>query len=371
MSKRYPKLSWRVRFGLRTAAVLFIVVACALTFVILPLKHNVDDATAAAHFRSLGASVSLVPALPEPLHSVISSVFPDAAFHTEEIRIEWIQMADSDFLRLTDCRHLKVLRIASSSGLGQDGIRHWDPDETRSWIVSRQSWEAVLQLKELQSLALQAMRLDERWLCELDQLPQLRSLDLSETGVHDEVASALISDMKLTSLSLSCTEVTSLSLGRIATSDIVSLDVRCTSVDDVGCELISDSRTIRELSMAGTNITDKGARDLFLMPRLEELDLRNTKFSGADLCEIQQSPLRELRLELTQIGNSGVDCLPDMPNLEIISLRDSKVTRRVLKHLERFPVLKVALVDSYDAEQLKSMQSSRPGFRAGQLADVF
>lgn len=81
------------------------------------------------------------------------------------------------------------------------------------------------------------------------------------------------------------------------------------------------------------------------MPRLERLDLTETKFSPADLEYLRHSPVQELRLGGSSVSDAALAYLAEMPALTKLSLEYTTVSDRGMVSLFRSKSLKYLTLD--------------------------
>ena len=132
-------------------------------------------------------------------------------------------------------------------------------------------------------------------------------------------------------------------------SQLESLDIRETCIDDAGLVHLEQLPRLRKLSLYGLNkVTDRGLRHLRPLVRLELLDLsHNRSITDAGLQSIE--PLQQVReLDLAFCGNitdAGLVHLEGLPSLEWLNLTETKITDAGITSLAKMKNLRALSVD--------------------------
>jgi hypothetical protein len=111
-------------------------------------------------------------------------------------------------------------------------------------------------------------------------------------------------------------------------------------VTDDQLRALSLNGAARELSLAGTPITDAGLTQLARLSVLEVLDLERTTVGDVGLREVAQLPhLRELTLTGTRVTDETLDRLTGLPSLEVVTCDSTPTSaaarERLQRHLDR------------------------------------
>lgn len=125
----------------------------------------------------------------------------------------------------------------------------------------------------------------------------------------------------------------------------MSLDVRCTLVDDALWPVVSRMRELRSLMLGGTNVTDANggaAAALHLLPALRQLGLQRTVAGDGALAAAAALPhLETLDLGYSGVSDAGVaQHVAKMTGLRWLSLEQTGVTDFALERLARLVELR-------------------------------
>ena len=100
----------------------------------------------------------------------------------------------------------------------------------------------------------------------------------------------------------------------------------------VGKEFFQD---VVMIDLAGKPVTDEDLKELKKLPKLENLNLSNTRVTSAGLVHLAElKNLKELYLWNTQVDDDGLRHLAKLTRLQSLLLDGTRVTDAGLKHLE-------------------------------------
>ena len=202
-------------------------------------------------------------------------------------------------------------------------------------------------LHNLQSLDLSGFEeLRSKHVAALTAFTSLMELNLSRTGVNDDVFAHLGALKQLRGLYLDSTDVTGANLGQYPLPALTHFTAGTSSLNDAGLKNLAACPDLIMLRVSNCmGLTDKGFAAMENLANLQDLDLwrtRITNVSGASVAKLTK--LRTLRLTGTAIGDPFITQLKDMPDLVSIELANTKVTDATLAHLQGFPSLKVVTI---------------------------
>jgi len=131
--------------------------------------------------------------------------------------------------------------------------------------------------------------------------------------------------------------------------DIRSVNLSGTGVSDEDLYTLNDVLNLQDLSLARTRITDEGLVHVRQLEGLWSLDLANTEITNEGLAHIERlTQLRDLNLTKTKVTDQGMARLAALTELTKLYLSDTAVGDAGLKQLERLPQLKyLALNGTY------------------------
>lgn len=117
-------------------------------------------------------------------------------------------------------------------------------------------------------------------------------------------------------------------LWAIGSDRLVRVNLNFTSTSDVGMQYIGkSSKSLREIQVAGTGITDQGIGCLAFADRLNVVNLNSTGITGESVELLSNlRHLRALFLAETRIDNSCIDWIVRLPELTELSLSRTGVT---------------------------------------------
>jgi hypothetical protein len=132
----------------------------------------------------------------------------------------------------------------------------------------------------------------------LENVPNLESLDLFETGVGDDDMPLVGKMSKLKMLILEDTDVTSAGLRHLANlTELRVLWLSKTQIDDRGIRHLTGLAKLRELFLDGTNVTDKSVPHLKRLRRLEQLLVPSS---------VSEDARKELQIALAKCDVHGI-----------------------------------------------------------------
>jgi len=109
-------------------------------------------------------------------------------------------------------------------------------------------------------------------------------------------------------------------------TQIKELDLSGTGITDAGLVHLKRMAGLQKLDLSGTGITDAGLVRLKRMARLQELDLSGTRITHAGLAHLSGlTSLQTLSLRKTEVSEAGVMHLKNLTNLKLLDLSWTKV----------------------------------------------
>ena len=178
-------------------------------------------------------------------------------------------------------------------------------------------------LAKLTALHLAETSINDAALGVLISMKQLKSLDVTETGLSVDARKTLVEALRPSDVRIDLDALVQalkdtngrieLALPRIArvtrNSDgqVVALNIFDSSFSDIGMGMLNQFTSLKRLSVEGTAVTDGGLTQLAAMTQLEELWLGNTSVGDPGLEVIRSlRSLRQLHLRGTRVTVSGV-----------------------------------------------------------------
>lgn len=265
--------------------------------------------------------------------------------------------------------------IGGSSSFGNDSQRRiWGTDRTWSSYAMRMPDKTNDSDVLRHGLALQ-------------QLPNLRSVDLGDCRIGDASAKTLAGIPEIEALFLDGTYIGDTGLKEFdAIENLTWLDLSKTRVTDKGMEAIARRKNLRTLNLANNpKITDKGLNELTGLQEMRALDLSGTSVElSASLdfaafrnlvrldlsrCPIKDDGLKslakltsleELNLSGTSVTGTGLTALASLRNLRTLRLTDAPITDDGAKGVGALTQIRVLHLDNSPPPEGKSSKGPSP-----------
>jgi hypothetical protein len=207
------------------------------------------------------------------------------------------------------------------------------PLETRDFNV-------IAQMKKLEVLHCSHQRIDGAAASHLGGLPKLRKFTaINGSMVDDEALEKLSRCRSLKELTICHTDITDVGVRHLATlPNLEWLDLDGTQVTDMGLNAVSKIQSLRFLNLEGTKIRGKGIRwpSGLTDAWLSETSLTDEGLQGLSKCQ----GLTRLHLGDTRITNAGLRHLDLLQKLEWLELDGTSVSDEGLAALGRLRALK-------------------------------
>jgi Leucine-rich repeat (LRR) protein len=212
-------------------------------------------------------------------------------------------------------------------------------DLRSSWVTDS-DMPRLAQLADLKRVDLSLTRISDRGLRALKTTPAIEELNLYFAEQISDESSAIYRNWKhLKKLNLRGTKITDLTLeilGGVPT--IESLDIGWAQITDTGLDHLSSLTNLKSLSMGGNKLTDTALQFLRTMPQIEYLDIGGTQRTDSGLWSLLLSDagvqaiasvneLRELRIAGTNVTGRALAMLQALPKLERLNLQGCKRLR--------------------------------------------
>lgn len=183
--------------------------------------------------------------------------------------------------------------------------------------IAADALAAIGKSQTLMSINLSSSAANDRVISELSRIPQLQKLDLSGTKVTGGSATAFGSMRELTELTL----------------------VSTAADDQVVASLIS--LPIRKLNLASSRITNASLPMLLKISTLESLDVSSCGITGVGFKGFGKSDIKELNVGLTKFSLEGFKAIRGMKSLEKLNVYGAGLIQNDACNVFRtFPKLK-------------------------------
>lgn len=142
--------------------------------------------------------------------------------------------------------------------------------------------------------------------------------------------------VRLKNISLAGCPITDRGLAGLPPSDdLIWLDLSRTAVTDDGLAILAKAPRLKQLFLDGAKITGKALSQIAERGELEELDLSNLPLQAADLAPLPRlKKLKILYLQNCPLDDSAVDTLRRLTSLEQLDLTGCKLSPAALQRLK-------------------------------------
>lgn len=223
---------------------------------------------------------------------------------------------------------------------------------------------------DLKWLSLQHTKITDKGLDYLKDLVWLNELHLDETAITDEGIKKLIPMRNLSVLSLGATRIGDKGLENLHLLPVQSLSLAMLPIPltDNSFRILSEHKRLLVLNLwSNKNLPEASLARLSALPNFHDLSLEDTGIKDTAIpyiCKIKS--LKEIDLAGTQVSLSGLKQLSKLPNLELVKFRGAPVTPEWIPVLAKFPkLLKLNLIgSSIDDAALASMPRMMPNIES-------
>ncbi|HKE23064.1 MAG TPA: hypothetical protein VKB88_11935 [Bryobacteraceae bacterium] len=212
--------------------------------------------------------------------------------------------------------------------------------DLRSGWITDSDMPALAAMPDLKRLDLSLTRISDRGLRALKTAPAIEDLNLYfAEQIGDEGAAILRNWKHLKRLNLRGTKITDSTLESLAGIPTIEwLDIGWAQLTDSGLDHLSSLTNLRSLTMGGNKLTDNALQFLRQMPQIEYLDIGGAQRTDSGLWSLALADagiqaiaavteLRELRLAGTNITGRGLAMLKRLAKLEKLNLQGCKRLR--------------------------------------------
>jgi Leucine-rich repeat (LRR) protein len=164
-------------------------------------------------------------------------------------------------------------------------------------------------------------------------------LNLRENGKVTDAGMTYLKHLPLETLDLTLTGITSSALKKLPLSQMRTLSLGWTDVDDAAIPALDRAKNLKTLILEGTKIEGTTLGRLQHLKNLQNLNLNSTKVTHAAIQQLGTLKLQELDLDNTAINNQDLKLLVHKP-LQILSIRGTAVSNDGLVQLQGMSSLK-------------------------------
>jgi hypothetical protein len=300
-------------------------------------------------------------------------------------------MTDDLLGKLASLPKLRELDLGATKGLTRRGVAHLTKLPALEKLVlsavndagdglGDAAIEAASRVPTLRELSVSECGTSDAGVRLLQTMPQLTHLTLNEGRLTDAAITSIARLTRLRHLDLS-SHVGTISYGRMRFSPgalrqlaklreleelqlagqspspdlflarfpkLTSLSVG--DVDDLAAARMARYRSLRQLGLLDSGITDEGLKSIATLTHLRRLSLRSTVITDAGIAHLRNLPhLEHLELRATRVGDETLGHLAEIGTLTRLDLHGSglpgailgrRFTAEGLRHLRRLPRLR-------------------------------
>jgi len=241
--------------------------------------------------------------------------------------------------------------IHSTESLKTEGS-NVDLEITLNWLKKIRNYRykdwTIEQLRDVKKLDLSNLKLTDSDMKYLIALTSLTTLDINSTNITDRGLQILSRMTSLTSLHVGWTGITDEGLKELLPlKSLTFLGLSGAGISGEGLKALSSLDSLTTLDMLGlrTRFTSESIEALTSLRSLRELDLRGTEISDEDLKELSKLTsltslsLNSLNQYEEKITDKGVKELSSMTNLTKLEVMWSEITDEGLKSLSHLSSL--------------------------------
>jgi len=347
-----------------------------------PADMTWEDRFTFGHWKKLGEALGrvAVPAEME-LALLVSDEARDERSPLADLRPNDLQslhlntqLADTDLANIKHLTGLRQLIIGNSPDLGDAGLAHLKGLASLEFLVvwgCRRIDTGLGHLKNLpllSELALGGTTLTDPAMTDIARLPALKKLQLLWDDVSDAGIGALGQSRSLDHLGLIGLDVTEAGIAGLKGSPLKGLSLEgCKAIDDKALSHLSDMKSLVQLEVPGTPVTDSGLEALLkALPRdkIEVLWLGATQATNRTLESLAgMTQLRELDLAGLALTDDGMRSLKSLPKLRLLRLMGTGLTDKSVPYLSRLKALERLNVVDTEVTQAgaKALRAALPG----------
>ncbi len=172
--------------------------------------------------------------------------------------------------------------------------------------------------KEFTEIELESSSISDEALKRMHELPSLISLDIAGAQNITDRGASYLTGLHLRQLSLAGTKIT-----------------------DAAIADLSKIKTLTDLRLDNTNVSSQGVKVLAALPELDLLSLSNTKVRGKEFLVLTNlKHLRCLKLAKTKVTDEDMQYISQIKSLHQLWLTDSQISDKGLRYLLNLPGLK-------------------------------
>lgn len=196
-------------------------------------------------------------------------------------------------------------------------------------------------LRNIQSVAIVEMnnnngRIVEYYGVILQQIEQLRSLDIHNNYIGDKVAKSISTLKQLTSLDISDNKIGDTGAKSIRELEqLTLLDISDNFICSEGAKSISTLKQLRELYISSNGLGDDGAKSISDLKQLTKLNIckNNIGNEGAKSIISKLEKLTWLDIRFNNIGDEGIKSISDLKQLTWLDVSYNNIGNEGIKTL--------------------------------------
>lgn len=208
-------------------------------------------------------------------------------------------------------------------------------------LVSATGLGFLSKLPNLESLDASNSRVADQSLMVIGQSQSLRSVKLANSDANDQVVGALAKIPHLQTLDLSNTKISAGAASDLGSMrELTDLSLMGTATDQMVAGLTA--LPIRRLNLSRSKITNASLPMLLQIQTLESLNLEWCSVTGVGFDGFGKSGIKKLSVGATQFGTEGLLAIKGMRSLEDLNIFDAGVQMHLKANVFRtFPNLRI------------------------------
>lgn len=208
-------------------------------------------------------------------------------------------------------------------------------------LVSATGLSYLSKLPNLESIDASNSRVADESLMAIGQLQSLRSIKLANSDANDQVVGALSKIPHLQTLDLSNTKISTGAASDLGSMrELTDLSLMGTATDEIVAGLTA--LPIRRLNLSRSKITNASLPMLLQIKTLESLNLEWCSVTGDGFKGFGKSGIKKLSVGATQFGTAGLLAIKGMRSLEDLNIFDARVQMELKANVFRtFPNLRI------------------------------
>jgi serine/threonine protein kinase/Leucine-rich repeat (LRR) protein len=233
--------------------------------------------------------------------------------------------SDNDMRGVADMHELEVLYIGGT-GVTAAGLQYIEKLPLKRLSMDNsdippEAMNCIVKVKSLEELSIATSSISDDTVARLSELPNLRNLDIS---------GCLLTNDGLFNLA---------KLKKLETLNMRGFLNRKAYFTESGLSALGQIKTLKELDLSSSNLSDDNIAGLVSIKNLEKLIIEsNTKVTPAGLAKITSLHLKEIDISHNNLGDDAIKILTKIPTLSGWLINNTPATAAGLQLIAKHPV---------------------------------